>query len=105
MTIVGSHDDPRAPLAIPDGVVVHHAPDLHPDDVWEVNGILTTSPSRTLIDLAEVLGRDELQEAFRRASELGLLDLEQLAAARGRVEWRASLQMFDEVLNEFCGDR
>jgi hypothetical protein len=101
ITVVGNPNDPRAPMDVPDGVVVHHAPDLHPDDVCVVDGIPATSPSRTLIDLAEVLEPDELREAFGRARELGLVDRDQLAAARGRVEWRASLQVFDEVMDEF----
>lgn len=104
VTIVGSRDDPRAPLRTPDGMVVHHAPDLHPDDVCLVDGILATSPSRTLIDLAEIVEPDELREHFRRARELGLLDYEQLAAARDRVEWRQSLQLFDEVMDEFFAE-
>ncbi len=32
---------------------------------------------------------------------IGLLDPEALRAARGRVEWRPSLTMLDEVIEEF----
>lgn len=101
VTVPGSPDDPRAPGSAPEGVVVHHVPELHPDDVWVVDGIRTTSPSRTLIDLAEVMGKAELRECFARAREIGLLDHDELAAARGRVEWRPSLTMLDEVIAEF----
>ena len=83
------------------GVVIHHVPELHPDDVSVVKGIRTTSPSRTLIDLAEVMDVTELRECFANARDLGLLDLEELAAARARVEWRPSLAMLDEVIAEF----
>ena len=38
------------------GVVVHRGPPLHPDDLTIQNGIPVTSPSRTLIDCAEVSG-------------------------------------------------
>ena len=82
-------------------VVIHRGPPLHPDDVTTVNGIPVTSPSRTLIDLAEVVTVDELRACFARARELGLLDLEALRAARARVEWRPSLAMLDEVIAEF----
>ena len=82
-------------------MVAHYTPDLHPDDVCVVGGIPATSPSRTLIDLAEVVSRDELRACLHRARELGLFDSEALAAARQRVEWRPSLRMFDEVLAEF----
>ena len=101
VTIPCCPDDPRAPRDVPEGVIVHYVPELHPDDVCIVEGIPTTSPSRTLIDLAEVTDVTELRECFANASELGLLDLEELAAARARVECRPSLAMLDEVIAEF----
>jgi hypothetical protein len=60
-----------------------------------------TSVSRTLIDLAEVMEAAELRGCFERARELGLLDLEALAASRSRVEWRPSLAMLDEIITEY----
>lgn len=101
VTVPGSPDDPRALRDAPDGVVIHYVPELHPDDVWVVDGIRTTSPSRTLIDLAEMMDATELRACFERARELGLLDLDELDAARARVEWRPSLKMLDEVIAEF----
>jgi hypothetical protein len=93
----------RAPSPPSPGVEIHRGPPLHPDDVTTVDGIPVTSPSRTLIDLAEVMTADELRATFARAREIGLLDPEALLAARGRVEWRPSLAMLDEVIDEFCG--
>ena len=84
-------------------VVVHRGPPLHPDDVTTRYGIPVTAPSRTLIDLAEVMTAAELRAVFARAHEIGLLDPEALRAARARVEWRPSLAMLDEVIAEFCG--
>ena len=101
ITVPGNPDDPRNVLDVPEGVIVHYVPELHPDDVCVVDGIRTTSPSRTLIDLAEVMGPAELRECFRNARSLGILDLDELAAARARVEWRPSLAMLDEVIEEF----
>ena len=101
VTVPGSAADPREEIAIP-GVVLHHSPTLHPDDVTTIDGIPATSPSRTLIDLAEILSADELRAAFSRARELGLLDPKALLAARARAEWRPSLAMLDEVIDEFC---
>ncbi|MGI9019585.1 MAG: hypothetical protein ACR2G3_02600 [Solirubrobacterales bacterium] len=86
---------------MPEGVIVHHVPELHPDDIRVVDGVPVTSPARTLIDLAEVMGREELRDCFSNARELGLLDLDELAAARRRVEWRPSLARLDEVIAEF----
>jgi hypothetical protein len=82
-------------------VVGHYGPPLHPDDVAIVDGVPVTSVSRTLIDLAEVMDRDELRSCFVAARERGLLDLEQLAAARARVEWRPCLAVVDELISEF----
>ena len=100
ITVAGSPEDPRTPRSIP-GVVIQHVPELHPDDVTTLDGMPVTSPSRTLIDLAECLTIDELREAFARARDLGLLDPETLRAARARVEWRPSLAVLDEVIAEF----
>jgi hypothetical protein len=100
--VPGSGDDPRTPTSIP-GIVIHRGPPLHPDDVTTHHGIPVTSPSRTLIDCAELMTAAELRAAFARAQELGLLDPAALRAARARVEWRPSLSMLDEVIDEFCG--
>jgi hypothetical protein len=100
--VPGSGDDPRDAESLP-GITIHRGPPLHPDDLTTFRGIPVTSPSRTLIDLAECLPRDELREAFARARALGLLDPEALRASRARVEWRPSLAMLDEVIEEFCG--
>jgi hypothetical protein len=102
VSVPGSADDPRLPDSIP-GVGIHRGPPLHPDDVTTVDGIPVTSPSRTLIDCAEFMTAAELRAAFARAREIGLLDAEALRASRARVEWRPSLAMLDEVIQEFCG--
>jgi hypothetical protein len=102
VTVAGSADDPRAVRSIP-GVVIHRQPALRPDDLTVVDGIPVTSPSRTLIDCAEFMSAAELRAAFARAQAIGLLDPDALRAARARVEWRPSLAMLDEVLDEFCG--
>jgi hypothetical protein len=98
----GSGDDPRTAASLP-GVVIHRGPPLHPDDVTMHNGIPVTSPSRTLIDCAEFMTAAEVRAAFARAQEIGVLDPQALRAARARVEWRPSLAMLDEVIDEFCG--
>jgi hypothetical protein len=101
VSVHGSADDPR--LATPiSGVVIHQGPPLHPDDLTIHNGIPVTSASRTLIDCAEVMTGAELRATFAQAQAIGLLDPEALRAARGRVEWRPSLAMLDEVIDEFC---
>jgi hypothetical protein len=102
VTVPGAATDPRSDHEIP-GVVIHRTPPLHPDDVTVVRGVPVTSPSRTLIDCAEVMDREELRATFAAAQARGLLDREALHAARSRVEWRPSLALLDEVAAEFCG--
>jgi hypothetical protein len=101
VSVPGSAEDPRGATSIP-GVQIHRGPPLHPDDVMVHNGIPVTSPSRTLIDCAEFMTAAELRATFARAHAIGLLDPEALRAARARVEWRPSLAMLDEVIDEFC---
>jgi hypothetical protein len=102
VTVAGSPDDPRSATTNVPGVHIHHAPELHPDDVSVVDGIPVTSISRTLVDLAEVLPRDELREVFANASARGLLDMDAVEASYARVEWRPSLRMLREVMDEFA---
>ncbi|MGI8632042.1 MAG: hypothetical protein ACR2NA_05770 [Solirubrobacterales bacterium] len=101
ITIPGDLRDPRGGKSHPAGVLVHRVPHLDPADVTVVDGIPVTTVSRTLIDLAEVAGEQELREVFATAEARGLLDLRELEAARARVEWRPSLAMFDRVMAEF----
>lgn len=102
--VPGSGEDPRAASTAPAGVVVHHGPPLHPDDLVLIDGVPVTSPARTLIDLAEEMDPRELRRCFGRARALGLLDADALRAARSRVEWRPSLSVVDPLIAEFTRD-
>ena len=104
IAVPGSPDDPRDDLPQLDGVEIHRCPPLHPDDVTVHKGLPVTSPARTLVDAAEFSTREELRAIFRRAREIGLLDLEAVRASRSRVEWRPWLGMLDEVIEEFEDD-
>ena len=103
VTAIGGRHDPRAPRPDVPGVVVHYVPELHPDDLTVLDGIPVTSVSRTLIDLGEELDKDELRATFARARLLGLLDMAAVEASYARVEWRPSLRMVREVIDEFAG--
>jgi hypothetical protein len=100
ITIFGSPDDPRNPRHMP-GVNIHYAPPPHPEDVCVVDGIPVTSVARTLVDLADVMELQELRETFQRARDIGLLDIEAVERTRARMEWRPSLAMVDQVIDEF----
>lgn len=102
VTVPGSPADPRDPVDAPPGVVIHHTPALHPDDVAVVNGIPCTSVARTLVDCAEVMTADELRELFGNAERMGLLDVEAVRRSAARVEWRPSLAMLHMVIDEFA---
>jgi len=102
VTVACPDDDPRRRRPDPPGVVVHYVPELHPDDLTVVDGIPCTSVSRTLVDLAEVVERDELRGCFERARDLGMLDMDAVEASFGRLEWRPSLPMLREVMDEFA---
>ena len=101
ITVPGSPDDPREPVNAPPGVVLHHSSPLHPEDVAIVDGIPCTSVARTLVDLAEEMTKDELREVFANADRKGLLDIDAVRRSAARVEWRPSLQMLYEVIDEF----
>jgi hypothetical protein len=101
VTVAGSPDDPRIPAVDPPGVVVHRVPFLHPDDVTVVDGIPVTTVARTLVDLAQEMTKAELREVFANARAKGLLDIDDVRASAARVEWRPSLPMLYEVIEEF----
>lgn len=103
ITVPGSPDDPRARVDAPPGVVVHYSPPLHPDDVAMVDGVPRTSVARTLVDCAEIMTKDELSEVFANAESRGMLDLNAVRASAARVEWRPSLAMLYEVIDDFAG--
>lgn len=101
VALPGFASDPRDASPPPPGVIVHHVPELHPDDRDVVNGIAVTSVSRTLVDLAGVMSRAELSATFERAREMGLLDIAAVEASYARVEWRPSLALLRSVMDEF----
>lgn len=100
ITVPGSPDDPRCADPTP-GIVVHYSPPLHPDDLAVVNGIPCTSVARTLVDCAEDMTIDELRDLFRNARSRRLLDIDAVRASAARVEWRPSLAMLHQVIDEF----
>lgn len=100
--VPGHPGDPREPpLELP-GIIVHHVPELHPDDRDVVRGIPCTSVSRTLIDMAEEADEAELREIWERARRRGMIDREALHASRARIEWRPSLALVDRLIDEFA---
>jgi very-short-patch-repair endonuclease len=62
------------------GSVVHRSRHLSWIDRRTVDGIPITSPARTIVDLAGVLGPEALEAAFESARRMGLVSATQLEA-------------------------
>jgi very-short-patch-repair endonuclease len=60
------------------GVRLHRSADLPPHEVTTASGIPTTTPSRTLLDLAAVVPAHHLRRAVERADQLELFDLREV---------------------------
>ena len=84
-----------------DGVQVHRARRLHPDDVTVHDGIPVTTVARTLVDLTDVLASDRILRAIREAEFLHLLDLDSLDAAVERAHGRKRLSALKQALRHY----
>lgn len=62
------------------GIRIHRTRSLPSHDVGRQDGIAVTSVSRTLLDLADVVGSDDLRRALERSEDQRLLDLGDLQA-------------------------
>jgi len=80
------------------GIDVHRVKRLHPDDRTVVDGIPTTTVARTLLDLAEVTNRAELERAFDEADRRRVLDLSAFEALFARSTGRHGLSATRGVL-------
>jgi very-short-patch-repair endonuclease len=79
------------------GITVHHTP-LPSDEVTAVDGIPVTTVARTLLDLATVLPRAQLERALERAEGLRLASPTPLIALLSRYPTRQGTR----VLRELC---
>lgn len=64
--------------ARPMGVVLHHVRELPERDLTTVDSIRTTTPTRSLLDLAAVLDDDQMLRVTARACRLGLTHVDRL---------------------------
>lgn len=60
------------------GLAIVHQSSIPPSDVTTIDGIPVTTPARTLLDLASVVSREELEEAVDDALPRGLVSLPRL---------------------------
>lgn len=81
-------------------VVVHLAVRLPPSDLTRKDGIPVTKPSRTLVDLADVLNRRALERAVDEAERLRLYHRPTLLSVIERSPGRAGAAILAAVLRE-----
>jgi very-short-patch-repair endonuclease len=61
-----------------EGVRIHRARDLLPDEVTTIDGIPVTTPARTLLDVAGALTARELEQALAKALRLRLVTRDEM---------------------------
>jgi very-short-patch-repair endonuclease len=85
------------------GIAVHSAATLEPRDVVVVRGIPCTSLARTLLDLAEVVDRRQLERAYEQAEVLRLLDVDEIADVLARASGRRGAPLLGALLRDHAG--
>lgn len=73
-TVTVSH---RSTYSLPD-VTVHQSTDLHESHLTEIDGLVVTTPTRTIIDLAKVLHASRLERVLDNALSGALVDFDEL---------------------------
>ncbi len=92
VTVPGSGRGRRA------GIVFHRVKRLKEDERATLDGIPVTSPGRTLLDLARMLGPRELERAAAAAERAGLIRSGELAALPDRYHGRPGSGVLGSVL-------
>jgi very-short-patch-repair endonuclease len=67
-----------------DGVRARRCPDLHDDEIRQVDGVPVTSPARTLLDLASTVRPDRLEQLTAAAQRQGFADRTDVEAVLSR---------------------
>jgi hypothetical protein len=83
------------------GLDIHRCA-LTPADVTTVNGIPCTTVARTLLDLADVVGRQALERAIDQAEVLRLYDQRAVDDVLGRANGRAGTRPLIAILEDFA---
>jgi len=86
-----------------DGVCVHCVRCLSVTDVRRRDGLLVTAPARTLLDLAEMIPLDELEQAVAEARRSGLVREGELEAQLARSPGRHGAKPLRAVLEREGG--
>jgi hypothetical protein len=86
------------------GITVHRSRLIHPDDRAIVDLIPTTSVTRTLVDLADLLSEGRLADAVNEAEVQRLFDLAALEATLDRLRGRRGRHRLRRVLAAYRYD-
>jgi REase_MTES_1575 len=81
-----------------DGIRARRCRYPHPGEITEHEGIPCTTPARTLVDLAGLLGRESLRRAVAQAAVQRLLDLEALDLALSSAKGRRGIRTLRDLL-------
>lgn len=82
-----------------EGIAVHRRANLDASELTRHEGIAVTTPVATLIDLAALLARDQLEAAINEADKQDLTDPERLRAALDASPPRAGVRILRETLD------
>jgi hypothetical protein len=92
---VPSHVARRRP-----GIILHRRQTFASEETTRCNNIPVTTPICTLIDLATILGRAQLERAVNEADRLNLTDPEALRVALDRVARRPGVGVLRDLLEK-----
>jgi hypothetical protein len=85
----------------PAGVALHRTRRLHPDDGDEHDRIPVTSLARTLLDLAALVSRRELERAVEAAERLRIIDFQRVEELLDRSRGRRGRRALTGVLRDY----
>lgn len=85
------------------GIVLHRTRILAEDERTVVDGIPVTAAGRTIVDIAGMLGRREVELALATAEREGLIGTEELAALTERYVGRPGMAMLRVLLGDRAG--
>jgi putative AbiEi antitoxin of type IV toxin-antitoxin system/uncharacterized protein DUF559 len=85
-----------------EGIAIHRPSVLPFEEITSRDGIPATTPARTLLDLATVVGRSDLERAMQAAERLRLFDLGALRDVLTRHAGRAGTPLVAAVLEQYA---
>jgi very-short-patch-repair endonuclease len=95
---------PRGSVRQRQGIDAHASLTLRPQDMTTVDRIPCTTVARTLIDLADVVPRRQLERALEQAVVLRVFDLRELEDALARANGRRGVRVLRAALAELDDD-